>query len=259
MLAASDPKASKFYEDALARFEKHDISGAIVQLKNALQSDKSMLPVHVLLGKALLANGDAGAAEVAFTEALRLGVNRAEVVVPMARAVIAQGKQNELLEQGRYAVAGLPPTVQVALLLLRASAHADVGDVRSALKTIEEARALSPASADAWLAEVPVRIRARQFREAQAAADKALGLDPQSAEVLYQRGSIAHVRGDLNAALASYDKALTIDSRHLEALVSRAGLLIDIGRAEPARRDINTVLRESPQDPRGAYLKSLLD
>ncbi|MCU0923923.1 MAG: hypothetical protein MUF16_26980 [Burkholderiaceae bacterium] len=51
------------------RYEKEDLPGAIIQLKNALKIDKNMLPVHVLLGKALLDNGDFVAAEVAFQEA----------------------------------------------------------------------------------------------------------------------------------------------------------------------------------------------
>ena len=80
---APDGAAARFYEDALARYERRDIGGVIVQLKNALQIDKNLLPVQVLLGKALLRNGDAVPAEVAFTEALRLGVNRAEVVLPL--------------------------------------------------------------------------------------------------------------------------------------------------------------------------------
>ena len=78
---AADPKASRFYEDALARYEKRDYNGAILQLRNAIQVDSTMLPVHVLLGKALLTAGDVGAAEVAFAEAIRLAVNRAAVVV----------------------------------------------------------------------------------------------------------------------------------------------------------------------------------
>ena len=87
--AAADARASRFYEDALARYEKQDLAGAIIQLKNALQIDRNMLPVHVLMGKALLQNGEAVAAEVALTEALRLGVNRAEVVMPLAQAFVA--------------------------------------------------------------------------------------------------------------------------------------------------------------------------
>jgi hypothetical protein len=42
----NDTKAARFYEDALVRYEKKDLPGAIIQLKNALQIDKNMLPVH---------------------------------------------------------------------------------------------------------------------------------------------------------------------------------------------------------------------
>jgi len=259
VLSASDPKASKFYEDALTRFERRDVAGAIVQLKNALQSDKSMLPVHVLLGRALLIDGDAGAAEVAFMEALRLGVNRAEVVLPLARSVIAQGKQQQLVEQPRFALGGLPGGLQSSLLLLRASAYSDLGDVRSAMKAIEEARSINPQAAEVWLAEVPVRIRARQFKEAQAAAEKAQALDPRSAEVVYQLGSILHVQSDIAGAMLAYNKALTLEPKHVDGLISRAGLLIDQNKLDAARRDVDAVLKESPKDPRGAYLKSLLD
>jgi hypothetical protein len=59
-LAQDAAKASRFYEDALQRYEKRDISGAIVQLKNALQADKTQLSVHVLLGKALARRQPAG-------------------------------------------------------------------------------------------------------------------------------------------------------------------------------------------------------
>ena len=86
---ASDAKASKYYEDALQRYEKKDLNGAIIQLKNALQIDKDMLSVQMLLGKALLQNGDVIAAEVALMQAMRLGVNRAEVVLPLAQALMA--------------------------------------------------------------------------------------------------------------------------------------------------------------------------
>jgi cellulose synthase operon protein C len=256
---AADSKASQLYEDALQRFDQKDLPGAIIQLKNAIKADRKLLPVHVLLGKVLLANGDVGPAEVAFTEALSLGVNRAEVVVPMARAVIAQAKQQQLVDQPRFAIAGLPPTVQSQLLLLRASSLSDLGDAKGGLKAIEEAKALDPTSPEPWLAEIPVRIRARQMREAVAASDKALALAPATAEGLYLRGTIAHAQGDLVSALAHYDQTLKLDPGHAESLVARAGLAADQRRAAEARQDVNELLKAAPRDPRGAYLKALLD
>jgi tetratricopeptide (TPR) repeat protein len=253
---AADSKASRFYEDALGRYEKKDMPGAIIQLKNALQVDKSMLPVQVLLGKALLSNGETAAAEVALAEALRLGVSRAELVVPLAQAYLAQGKHTLLLEQPMFAVAGLPPAVQVQLLVLRSSASLDLSDPRGALRALDDARAIDHRSADPWLAEVPVRIRGRQLKEAAEAVARAQQLAPDTAEVLYQRGAVAHVQGDAAAALAAYDQVLAKDARHGEARVARAGLYVDQNRIADAARDLVELKNYLPNEPRAAYLRA---
>ncbi len=255
---AGDPKASRFYEDALNRFEQRDVAGAIVQLKNALQIDRDMLPAHVLLGRALLANNEYAAAEASFDEALRLGVNRAEVVVPLAQAALALGKQDQVLEQPRFAVNGLPAGVQAQLLRLRAGAQSDRGDAREALRSIELARTLDPQAAETWLAEVPIRIRAHQLAEADAAVDKALALAPSSADAWYQRGAVALVRGDTKTALAAQDRALGLRAGHVEARIARAGIYLDQGRNEDARRDLAELRRSAPAEPRVAWLRALL-
>lgn len=255
---AADAKASKYYEDALVRYEKKDLAGAIIQLKNALQIDKNMLSVQMLLGKALLQNGDVVAAEVAFTEALRLGVNRAEVVIPLGQTYLAQGKQKLIFEQQQFSLNGLPSGVQMQLLLLRSAASADLGDLRGALKAVEEARAIDPKSATGWLAEVPIRIRSRQFAEANVAADRALALTPNSAEAWYQKGSVAHVSGDLTATLAAYDRAIKLETGHVEARIARAGLHIDLGRRAEATQDLDELTRIAANEPRAAYLRALL-
>lgn len=254
----ADVKSARFYEDALQRYEKRDYAGAVVQLKNALQIDKSQLPVHVLLGKALLANGDVLGAEVALNEALRLGVNRAEVVLPLAETLSLQGKPQVLLEDARFAPAGLPAEVRARLLLARSTAAADIGDARQALQLLDEARALAPREPGPWLAEVKLRLRTGQPQEAQLAVDKALALAPGLAEAHYLKGTVAHSRGQPQAALGAYDKALELDARHVDSLVSRAGLLMDLRRDADAQRDVAKLRKQATDDPRGAYLQALL-
>jgi putative PEP-CTERM system TPR-repeat lipoprotein len=255
---AADPKASKFFEDALVRYDKKDMDGAIIQLKNALQIDPTMLPVQVLLGKALLRNGDVAAAEVALLEAIRLGVNRAEVVIPLSQAYLAQGKQKLIFERQQLLLPGLPPAVQLQLLLVRASAASDLGDARGALKAIDDARAIDPKSPEVWLAEVPIRIRSRQFSEASAAVERGLVLVPGSAEAWYQKGSVLHVMGQLGGALAAYDKALAVDASHAEARIARTGIYIDLGQPAEASKDLDALLKLAPREPRAAYLRALL-
>lgn len=256
--SAADSKASKYYEDALVRYEKKDLDGAIIQLKNALQIDRNMLPVQVLLGKALLRNGDVVAAEVALNEALRIGVNRAEVVIPLAQSFMAQGKQKLIFDQPQFNLAGLPPAVQLQLLLVRAAASTDMGDTRGAFKAIEEARIIDPRSPAVWLAEVPVRIRINQTKEALDAAERGLSLAPESSDGWYQKGTVLHTTGDLRGALAAYDRSLKSDSENTEALIARAGIYIDLGQLAPASKDLTELRRLSPVEPRAAYLQALL-
>ena len=255
---AADPRASQFYEDALVRFEKKDHKGAIVQLKNAIKNDPSMLPVHVLLGRALIANGQVAAAEVALNEAQKLGVNRAEIVVPLAQAVLAQGKRQPLLEDARFATTGLPDATRLELLLLIAGAQADLAKPKDALRTLETARAIDPQRADTWTAEVPIRIRAREFTEALAAADKAAALSPQGAEPAYLKGSVFHTQGRLVPALAAYRQALELNPVHVEALLARAGIALDQNRSADAKRDLAEVRRLRPDEPRALYMGALL-
>ncbi|WP_457446264.1 XrtA/PEP-CTERM system TPR-repeat protein PrsT [Roseateles sp. P5_E4] len=257
-LAQDAAKASRFYEDALQRYEKRDIPGAIVQLKNALQADKSQLSVHVLLGKALLADSQPAAAEFELGEAIRMGVNRAEVAVALVMALNAQGKQSQALEDPRIQPAGLPSGIQQQLMLERALAQSDMGDTKAALASVLDARALNTSDVNSWIAEVPLRVRGRQFNEAHAAADQALKLSPDNAEALYQKASVFHANGQVAPALAGYERALKAQPKHAESHLGRAGLLIDLNRDAEALAEVNELQTIKPNDPRGAYLRAVL-
>lgn len=256
--AATDPAASRLYEDALQRFEKKDHAGAVLQLKNALQIDKKLLPVHVLLGKVLIAQGQPSAAQAALEEALRLGVSREEVVLPLARASLDLGRPRPVLDDERFADKDLSSGTRFALLVLKAGAADDIGDGKLAMQLLDKARSIDAASVDTWLAEAKVRIRLGQLKEAQAAADKAMALAPGQAAPLYVRATVAHTQGDLKAALSFYDKALQAAPEDTDALVARAGLLLDLGRPADTARDVQTLARVNPTDARGAYMSALL-
>ena len=143
--AHADPAAaSRYYEDGLKRFEKDDVAGAVIQLKNALQQDRNMLAAQLLLGRAYLIQGELGPAEVAFNEALRLGVDPAEVTVPLGEIYLLQGRHAELLERVRAdRVIG---EAQVRVLSMRGRALAATGSFAEAQRSFAEARTLDPAS-----------------------------------------------------------------------------------------------------------------
>lgn len=253
---ATPEKAAKFYEDALGRYEKNDMPGAVVQLKNALQQDQKMLAAHLLLGKALFRDGNLKGAEAAFEEALKQGVNRGEVALPLGQVYLALGRPEAVIE--RIAATGLPPALQVEVLTMRGNAYVESANTRLATQSFSEARALDPKSASPLIAEVPMLITAGQIDRAKENANKAIELAPNNAYAWNMKASVLHASFDMAGALVAYDKALTLEPRHVDARVARAGLLIDLKREADARMDLEFLRTSAPDEPRAAYLRALL-
>ncbi|ATE61299.1 XrtA/PEP-CTERM system TPR-repeat protein PrsT [Thauera sinica] len=248
--------ASRYYEDGLARYQKQDVTGAIIQLKNALQQDRNMLAAHLLLGNAYLHDGDVGPAEVEFNEALRLGVNRAEVAVPLGRIYLLQGRPGKLIES--IPADGLPPGIRLELLAQRGTAYAALDKRAEAERSFADARAIDPASPVPLIAEVPMLIAAGRMDLARERAAKAVQLGPTHAAAYNVRGSVAHAGGDVAAALKDYERAIELQPGFVDARVARAGILIDLGRDADARTDLEDLAKDGPVEPRASYLLALL-
>lgn len=248
--------ASRYYEDGLLRFGKQDLQGAIIQLKNALQQDRGMLAAHLLLAKAYLEDGDVGPAEVEFREALKLGVNRAEVAVPLGRIYLMQGRSQVLLDS--VPPDGLPAATRLEVLVLRGKAYAALGKLVEATSSFAEARAIDPGSVIPLVAEVPLLLANGKVEDARKVAERAVEMAPADAEALNARASIAHTTGQLADALKDYERAIELQPKYVDARVARAGILIDTGRDADAAKDLEDLARFAPTEPRVAYLRALV-
>jgi len=253
---ATAEQAAGFYEDALKRYERNDVAGAIVQLKNAIQQDNRMVAAHLLLGKALLRNGELPAAEAAFEQALKLGVDRSEVALPMGQIYLTQGRPEWVIE--RIPADGLPPALKVEVLSMRGTAYAQLGKGRLAAESFAEARAIDPKSAVPLVAEVPVLLAAGDIERAKSTAARAVELDPSNAAAWNMRASVLHASFDGPGALAAYDKALVLQPDYVDVRVARAGLLIDLKRDAEAEKDLEYLRKSAPGEPRASYLRAVL-
>lgn len=254
--SAADSKASRYYEDALVRYERKDLPGAIVQLKNAIQADQKMLAAHVLLGKALLGSGDSVGAEIEFNEALKQGVSRAEVITLLGQSYLQQGKYDTLLE--RVTPGGLPLAQQVDVLVLRANAQAETGNTSTALKSLDEARGLDPRSVSVRLAQATLNIRKGDLALANKLTDEALSLAPNDAAAWNMRGSLQQSSGDRQGALASFAKASALSPKYLDPRLAHVSLLIDLGRVDEADRELVAIKAIEPREPRASYFRALM-
>ena len=253
--AAAD-KASIFYEDALKRFERQDMEGAVIQLKNSIQQDNKLLAAHMLLGRALSRQGDLKGAEAAFEEALKQGISRAEVALPLGRIYIALG--NPTMAIDRFPVTGMPQSIQGAVLAMRGTAFSEMGNPREAARMFEEARRVDPNSAIPLIEEIPVLLQSGQKEKAREYAARAVKLAPSNAAAWNMQASVLHDALDMKAALEAYNKSLTLDSNHVDARVARAALLVDLKRDADAANDLEVLATTAPEEPRSAYLRAML-
>lgn len=254
--ADSGNEAQRFHEDAQSRLARNDAAGAIIQARNAVQRDPDLLPAHLLLGKALLKDGQAAAAEAEFEIALRRGASMAEVAQPYAQALMMFGNSEKLLD--RIKPDGLPAPLKAEVLAMRATAMADLGDLKGALATVAEARALAPKSLSPLRVDIDLALRSRDPQRARQDLALALGMAPQDAQFLHLQGALLQGSGDAEGALRYFAKALEADSRLVDARIARASLLIDLKRPEEALPDLDKAAAMTDREPRVAYLKSLV-
>lgn len=253
---ASVEKSAKFYEDALARYQKNDLKGASVQLKNALKENNKNLPAQLLFAKLLQQAGEYKSAEAAYEGALKLGAGKIEVAAPLAHVYLQQGNVRQLLET--ITPEGLPPTAQSEILTLRGSAMAMVGQFANALRAFADARALDPKSALPNISEAPVQQRMGDPEKAKALARQATEMAPQNHNAWYQLGTILYTTGDAAAALPAFDKAIALSPKHVDSRVSRVSTLLTLKRQDDAAAELKFLKDEGVKEPRASFMRAML-
>lgn len=256
VLAGDPVKASAFYEDGLVRFEKGDMPGAVIQLKNALQQNDRMLSAHVLLGKALLNELELPAAAAAFEKALELGVSPAEIAAPRGKVLMGLGQSKKLLSE--ITADGLVGDALVEVLSLRAKAMAMEGRADEARAGFKMAIDTAPGSVRPYLDYVPFLIQSGDIKAADEVVANLKASVPDDARTWNLSASMKHVRGQVTAALAEYDRALELDPGLIDARVARVGLLIDLKRDQEALADLEYLSENTKGEPRSAYLRAVV-
>ena len=253
---ANSSEASRYFEDALARYQKQDMPGAIIQLRNALKLDRNMLSAHLLLAKAYLTTSEIHLAALEFKEALSLGVNRAEVAVPLARIYMLQGTPAMVIDT--LPPDGLPIDIRAELLTIRAAAYAALNKPAEAERNFAEARSAAPMSPAPLVAEVPVLIGLGRLDLARARAEKAVQLGPSNPNVFLARAQVANASGDGNGALKDYERAIALSPDFFDARLARASLLIDLARDAEAFSELEILAKTATVEPRVAYMQAVI-
>lgn len=253
--SARDDQTTRFYEDARVRLARGDTAGAIIQLKNALQQDANLLAAHALLGEAFLKNQQPDQAQEALERALRLGIDKSEIALVLAEALLAQGKGKDLLER-------IPPDLlrgaaKANLLVLRGHAYKGLGELSNAERSFEEARVLDPASVPALLSLAELFAQKGLRTEALTLVARAAAEAPSDPKVWFVKGVITQQGGDRKGAIEAFSRAIELQPPYADARVARLALALSNRDDATVKTDIEYFAREQSTEPRGNYLRAV--
>ncbi|UCV17298.1 XrtA/PEP-CTERM system TPR-repeat protein PrsT [Ferribacterium limneticum] len=227
---------------------KNDAKAAVIQLKNALQKNPNLAEARFLLGSALLESGDVAGAEVELRKALELKHSPDATVPLLARAILATGKAQKLVDEfGKTKLTNGQSLASLNTTL--SAAYASLGKREVARDLLAEALAASPDYAPARLADIRETVANKDIAGARSKLDSLLIKDPNNPEALLIKGNLLDFDGDAAGALAQYQRAISAKPSFLNAHSAAVGSLLKAGKIDEAAKQLDSLKKISQKHP----------
>lgn len=244
-------------DDARSLIDSGQWHKAEVTLRGVLQEDPTATQARLLLAEIFLLRRNGAGAEAELERAIKQGVPRDEVLVPLARALIFQGKGERVLE-----LIGppekLPAPGKGERLALRGLAELSLDELSNAERDLNQAIELSPDVTLAYLGLARIAASEQDWDHSIELVNKALDKDPKSLEGWELLAGMNIAVQDTDAALAALNKAINLAGQSFPSRLLRAQLLLDRGEADAAEKDINALGHLAPNHPGLVILKGRL-
>jgi putative PEP-CTERM system TPR-repeat lipoprotein len=255
--ACGGDSAEKMLLSAKDYLARDDISAAVIQLKNALQKKPDFAEARFLLGKSLLEQGNAAAADVELRKAANLRYPEDLLVPLQAKGMLMLGQSKKVIEDfGRTQLSS--PESQAELQAAIGNAYLAQNDVKTASAAFETALSLFPDFGPALFGQAKIKALANDMEGAMTFIDSVLKNDPGYYEANQLKGDLLAFMGKTGEALAIYQKVLEIKPDYLPAYVSMITRQMETGLLDEAARQFEEMRRVAPTSPQTAYVRAEL-
>ncbi|MCF6260555.1 MAG: PEP-CTERM system TPR-repeat protein PrsT [Gammaproteobacteria bacterium] len=255
--ACSKVSSDEYLQQAQDSLEKNEIQTAVINLKNALQQDPKNAQARYLLGKTYVRLGNGAGAEKELKAAQSLGLSSVQLVVPLGKAYLLQGKFKELLEELKLETDFSNP-LRAEVFVLKAQAHVALGDLDDASQLLNRALEKAPKLLAVLLVKARVAVMQEDLVLSQQLVDQVLAQQSDNLEAWLIAGEIARLQDDFVAARKNYDKALALDPRNMSALLAQAGINVAMGDFQAALKSAEKIQQRSPQNPLAHYVRGVV-
>lgn len=258
LLAACSDKPEAMIVSAKDYFAKNDNKAAVIQIKNALQSDPNLPEARFLLGTILLDSGDPVGAETELRKALDLKHPQDLVIPPLASALLAQGQAKKVIDEfskTELSQAAAKASLQMSL----ASAYGMQGKADLSQAALNAALQADTGYAPALIAQARQKAGQRDFDGALAMVDDVIAKSPKSHEAWKLKGDILlFAKNQTAEALAAYRKSVEAKPNFLAGHSAITTMLLQQGNFSEAATQIEQIKKFAAQHPQTKYLEAQL-
>ena len=237
-LAFIDQNAEKPYENAL---------------KNALKNDPQHLPSIVLLAEVYIAMGDGAAAEDQLEKAQKNYADENKTLPLLLEAYLLQQKYQQVINASTAGISQKNLLNTIAILQARALIATD--NLQQATLLFQEILAQTPTNVKAQLGIAQILILKGNTQQARTYLNKGLELSPTNSIALVMLANLEKLEGNLSESLRIITQVIELNKENFPALLTRASLYIELKEYQLALNDIDTIVKEIPNEPKANYLK----
>jgi tetratricopeptide (TPR) repeat protein len=236
-------------ENALAA---GDVRAAIIDAKDVLLNEPDNLRGRLLLARASIEIGDGATAEKELRRAIQLGTTPTEIAAELGRALLLQGKFDEVLSEVPLDGIG-SAEVEASVRQIHGDAYLGLNQAASAREMFSSALQLQPDNLDARLGIASSYIAEGNFAQARGNIDNVLETNADDPRVWLYSGSYNVRLGDFETAAANFQVALdradkiSDSSSRLQALAGLGESLLAQQDIEQARIHIDLLKIEASQ------------
>lgn len=238
--------------------EQGKINASALELKNALQQNPANAEARWLLGQLYIQVGNGVSAEKELRRALELGVPANAILVDLSKALLLQGRHQDILDQ--ISVAGnLVPAERAELHAVRGKALLALRKPDEAQREFTAALQLAPASETALVGAARLAGFRNDLAQMEELLDKAVAAAPRSGEAWSLKGALYRHQGKFAEAEEAFGNAIAnrIDTGF--DYLNRALLRIYRKEYAAAAADVKALREWAPNFAGGHYAQGLLD
>jgi putative PEP-CTERM system TPR-repeat lipoprotein len=258
LLAGCGDSPEALLSSAKDYMAKSDYKAATIQIKNVLQKQPDSGEARRLLGLALLAGGDASAAEIELSKARDLKQPPDQVLPKLAQALLMQGKNKKVIEDFADTQLSSPDAISELQTALASAYSAERNQAASA-RALEKALAADPQNQGALLLQARSKLAARDTEGAIAVLDGVLQRNAKNADAWRIKGDIQqYVLRVPDEAAASYRKSIEAQPGDVRGYFGLVGMLTRQAKLDDAEKEMAALRKLAPKHPEVIYLDAQL-